>query len=44
MTESKKKKGSIFDGFLNTSEKVGNKLPHPITIFCSPGYSVSSRI
>ena len=30
--ENVKKKG-IFDSFLNSLEVVGNKLPHPVTIF-----------
>ena len=33
MSTNKKQKKSVFDGFLNGIERVGNKLPHPITLF-----------
>ncbi|MGL5329639.1 MAG: AbgT family transporter [Peptostreptococcaceae bacterium] len=32
-SKSVKKKGTILDGFLNWVERVGNKLPDPVTIF-----------
>ena len=33
MSNTKKAKKSVFDGVLNGIERIGNKLPHPITLF-----------
>jgi len=35
MTQTKQQDISLLNSFLNTVERVGNKLPHPIALFSS---------